>query len=147
VREPAGAYRRFDREDFDEGVERERSFTIDIDDVRAFADVSGDHHPLHRETALAKERGFTGVVVHGMLVAARVSAYISADFVGTHGLLVSITCDFRRPVYCGEPLLWRARLAKPVGASGVAEIGWRVTNDSGVIVQRGNACATLPPRT
>lgn len=131
-------------DDFSVGTERQRSFTIHRSELSTFSSVSEDHHPLHRDPELAKARGFPDVVVHGMLVASKVSAFISEDFVGTHGLLVSMTCDFRAPVYSDEPLLWTGTLANAVARSGVMEISWTVANGKGLIVQRGSACATLP---
>jgi 3-hydroxybutyryl-CoA dehydratase len=129
--------------DFTPGLERTRTFTITRDELGAFSSVSGDHHPLHRDRAFARGRRYPDVLVHGMLIASRASAFVAYDFVGSHGLLVSMTADFRQPAYCDEPLAWSGRVARVSVAVGTVEIDWQVANMRGVVVQRGTACAWL----
>lgn len=139
-------YPRYDVADFAPGLERKRSFVVTRENLAQFADVSGDYHPLHQDLELAQERGYPEVLIHGMLVASRCSAFVAHDFVGTHGLLVSMTCDFRQPVFCGQPLAWRGRVTRVTENARTVEIGWQVTNEQGLIVQRGTACALLSGR-
>lgn len=129
---------------FASGREFVREFVVSNAEVDGFAASSGDHHPLHRDAALAAERGFPGIPVHGMLVASRSSAFVAEDVVGTHGLLVSMTADFRRPVYAGEALTWRARVSRVASDVGTVEVTWQVINASGTVAQRGTACALVP---
>lgn len=129
---------------FAPGREFSREFVVASAEVEGFALSSGDQHPLHRDAILAAERDFPGIPVHGMLVASRSSAFVAYDVVGTHGLLVSMTADFRRPVYAGEPLVWRAQVERVVADVGTVELTWLVTNAQGTVTQRGTACALVP---
>lgn len=124
-------------------MERTRAFSINREDLSTFARASGDRHPVHGDAAFARERGYSDSLVHGMLVAARCSSFVASDFVGSHGLLVAMHADFRYPVYCGDELIWTAKVTRVVPESGTVEIAWRVTNERGVIVVRGTACAAL----
>ncbi len=129
--------------DFSLGAIREHSFSITQEDVIQFARVSADSHPLHVDTAFAQQRGYVGVLSHGMLVASRCSAFIARDFVGANGLLVSLSSDFRHPVLCGDELIWQGKVMHIIETASVIEIGWNIKNTRGVIVQLGTACSWL----
>lgn len=139
-------YPRYAACDFQAGAVREQAFTLSRADVGAFSNVSGDHHPLHVDVGFAAERGYPDVVVHGMLVASRCSAFVARDFVGSQGLLVSLANDFRQPVFCGEALTWQAEVSRVNESAGTVEVSWQVRNPRGAVVQRGSACAWLPRR-
>lgn len=137
-------YPRHQLEDFTPGAVREQRLKVTRADLDRFSDVSGDRHPLHGDSQFAQSRGFSDVLVHGMLITSRCSAFIAHDFVGSHGLLVSMQADFRQPVFCDEELVWRAEVARIDAAATTVEIRWKVANSRGVIVQVGGACAWLP---
>ena len=140
-------YPRHDLAEFTPGLERKREFAVSEADLALFSDVSGDHHPLHGDPGLAHQRGYLDVLVHGMLIASRCSAFVAQDFVGSHGLLVSVASDFRQPVYCSEVLVWRGVVLRVTEEAGTIEIGWQVTNRRGLMVQRGTACTWLPSKS
>jgi 3-hydroxybutyryl-CoA dehydratase len=50
------------------------SKTISDSDIRAFADVSGDHNPLHLDDTFARQTRFGRRIAHGMLSASSISA-------------------------------------------------------------------------
>jgi len=130
--------------DFQDGFVSSHGFVITPEELTTFSSVSGDHHPLHRDQAFARARGYPDVLIHGMLVASRCSAYIAHDFVGAQGLLVAMSSDFRAPAYCGEGLRFHGGVARVQAEAGTLEVAWTVTNERGVIVQRGTACVWLP---
>jgi acyl dehydratase len=76
--------------------------TIIAKDVSAFAEVSGDQSPIHVDEGYAKKSGFSGPVVHGMLLGALVSRLIGMDLPGRTALLVKETLEFRAPAYIGD---------------------------------------------
>jgi acyl dehydratase len=53
------------------------SKTITDNDIRAFAEVSGDQNPLHLDEHFAKQTRFGRRVAHGMLGASLISAVIA----------------------------------------------------------------------
>lgn len=144
MKEDAMFYPRYATDDFKAGEVREQAFMLSRAEVDAFSTVSGDHHPLHSDGGFAAERGYPDVLVHGMLVASRCSAFVAHDFVGSHGLLVSLASDFRQPVFCGEALTWRAEVSRVNESAGTVEVSWQVRNPRGAVVQRGSACSWLP---
>jgi acyl dehydratase/CBS domain-containing protein len=72
---------------------------LDDDDVRAFAEASGDTNRLHLDDAYAAETRFGGRIVHGTLVGGLVSAALAR----LPGLTIYLSQDlsFRGPVDVG----------------------------------------------
>lgn len=130
--------------DFQVSMLREFPLAVDRRDVDRFVLASGDAHPLHVDHLFARSRGYPDVVVHGMCIAARCSMFVAKNFVGSHGLLVSLHSDFRLPVFCGEPLTWRGEVIAVNASASTVEIEWQVLNERGLAVQRGTACVLLP---
>jgi 3-hydroxybutyryl-CoA dehydratase len=129
--------------EFSIGQIRESLFSISPDEFSNFIQASGDRHPLHTNQDFAKQRGYPDVLLHGMCIAARCSNFITYEFVGSHGLLVSMTADFRRPAFVCDPFLWRAEVISIELQAQTAAVKWQVLTESGVLIQRGTACAWI----
>ena len=78
-----------------------------------------------------------------MCIGARCSSFVAEEFVGSHGLLVSIGLDFRLPVFCNELLTWKGEVLRINLKAETLEIKWGVFKDKHIMVQRGTACAWL----
>jgi 3-oxoacyl-[acyl-carrier protein] reductase len=78
--------------------------TISAEDVRRFAELTGDVNPLHVDPAYAETTPFKDVVVHGMLGASYLSTLIGTRLPGEGALWVSQSFDFLRPVRIGDTL-------------------------------------------
>lgn len=128
------------------GEVRVRTFQVDHESLLRFIAASGDSHPLHSNADFAQTRGYRDVLVHGMCIAARCSAFVAEEFVGSHGLLVSVSADFRLPVFCDELLTWHAEVLRVDTVAETVEIKWAVSNNRNIVVQRGTACAWLGER-
>ena len=68
-----------------------------------FATLSGDFNPLHIDDAFARDRGFKGVVVYGALLVAKISQLIGMQLPGRNSVWASVSLDFRKPLYVGQP--------------------------------------------
>lgn len=73
------------------------------EDVKAYADASGDQNPLHQDDAFARGVGFPGIIAHGMFTMAHVVKAVT-DWAGDPGALVSIDVQFRAVVFMDETL-------------------------------------------
>lgn len=76
--------------------------TFSIDDVTAFARLSGDDNPIHLDSAVAVEAGFGRQVVHGMLVASLISRLLGTRLPGPGTILLGQQLTYRRPVLVGD---------------------------------------------
>ena len=79
------------------------------EDVKAYADASGDQNPLHQDDAFARSVGFPGIIAHGMLSMAHVAKAIT-DWAGDPGALKEIRVQFRAPVFMDETLVARGEV-------------------------------------
>jgi len=73
------------------------------EDVKAYADASGDQNPLHQDDAFAQSVGFPGIIAHGMFTMAHVVKAVT-DWTGDPGALASIDVQFRAAVFMDETL-------------------------------------------
>lgn len=94
-------------EEIEVGMSAERLHTVTEGDIQAFADVSGDHNPVHLDAAFAETTMFKGRIAHGMLSAAYISATIAGDLPGPGAVYIAQSLSFRRPVRIGDTVLTR----------------------------------------
>jgi acyl dehydratase len=77
---------------------------ITQEDVRAYADASGDQNPLHQDEEVARAAGFPGTIAHGMFTMGHlVSAIVS--WAGGEEALLRIHVQFRAPAIVGETIV------------------------------------------
>jgi acyl dehydratase len=79
------------------------------EDVKAYADASGDQNPLHQDDAFARSVGFPGIIGHGMFTMAHLTKSLT-DWLGDPAALRSIQVQFRAVVYMDETLVARAEV-------------------------------------
>jgi acyl dehydratase len=74
--------------------------TITAETVAVFADLVGDHNPVHLDDAFAATTRFGRRIAHGMISAGLISAAIANGWPGS--IYLSQTLQFRAPVYLGD---------------------------------------------
>src|SRR5690348_4540164 len=97
VRQRATARRAYALEDLTVGMTASYFHTVTDADVRTFADLTGDHNPLHLDDEFAKTTRFKGRIVHGMLSASFLSTVI-AILPGPGTIYLSQSLASRAPV-------------------------------------------------
>jgi acyl dehydratase len=80
------------------------------EDVKAYADASGDQNPLHQDDEFARSVGFPGIIAHGMFSMAHLTKALT-DWLGDPGALKRMKVQFRAVVFMGETLVARGRIA------------------------------------
>jgi 3-hydroxybutyryl-CoA dehydratase len=131
-------------EDVFVGRSAERVFAITEAAVRAFAEVSGDHNPVHLDEAYAARTVFRGRVAHGMLLGAHISAVLGDKLPGPGSIYLSQTLSFEGPVRIGDDVRVRIEVmsiddnSRHVGLSTLCTVGDKP-------VARGEA-VVIPPR-
>ena len=79
------------------------------EDVKAYADASGDQNPLHQDDAFARSVGFPGIIAHGMFSMAHLTSALTG-WLGDPGALKRIKVQFRAPVFMDETLVAKGRI-------------------------------------
>src|SRR6185369_2210281 len=83
------------------------SRTISDGDIRAFANATGDHNPLHLDEEFARQTRFGKRIAHGMLSASLISAVIASDLPGQGSIYLGQTLQFVAPVFPGDTVTAR----------------------------------------
>jgi len=80
----------------------ERSRVVTDELVRQFADLSGDHNPIHLDEVYAGHTRFGRRIAHGMLTGAFISAVLGEEFAERRIVYLSQTMRFVAPVFIGD---------------------------------------------
>ena len=75
----------------------EKTFYLDREMLKAYADVSGDHNPIHQNEDFAVSVGLPNVIAHGMLTMALVGKYVT-DWAGGSTAVKEFSARFVKPV-------------------------------------------------
>ncbi len=78
-----------------------KEFFIGSDQVRAFADLVGDHNPVHLDPEFVRTTKYGAPICHGMLVASFISGCLVEAF-GQGTVYVEQLARFHRPVPVGS---------------------------------------------
>ena len=77
---------------------------ITPDDVRRFAELSGDHNPVHLDEEFARASRFGRPIAHGIFSAALISSLLATKLPGPGTVYLSQSLRFRLPVYIGDDI-------------------------------------------
>ena len=88
-------------EDLRVGMRETSRNEVTKEKVAAFAEISGDHNPIHLDDAYAATTPFGGCIAHGVFTASFVSAIIATRLPGPGSIYISQSLSFRAPVMVG----------------------------------------------
>lgn len=132
-------------EDFEIGAEATTAArTLTQEDVVAFAELSGDHNPLHLDEAYAARGPFGRRVAHGLLGLAAASGLMeqSGLTAGTLVAFLGLEWSFRRPILPGESVRVRMRVAQKRAtrdpAQGLVKLQLALLTDRDETAQEGS---------
>ena len=115
------------------------SKTIGDDDIRAFANASGDHNPLHLDEEFARQTRFGKRIAHGMLSASLISAVIASDLPGQGSIYLGQTLQFVAPVFPGDTVTARVTVTSIREDKQIIKLETVCTNQRDEVVIRGEA--------
>ena len=97
-------------EDFSVGMESTTEKTVTIEDIKRFAEVSGDFNPVHLDEEFAKKTIFKSRIAHGFLTASFISTIIASELPGPGSIYLKQSLKFLAPVYINEKILVKVRI-------------------------------------
>ena len=116
------------------------------DEVKAYADASGDQNPLHQRDEVARAAGFDGIIAHGMFTMGHMAACVVA-WAGEPDAVTAIAAQFRAPVSMGQELVAGGRVrSRDEGTRTVTLDLWVTSERDGATewpVKRGDATVRL----
>jgi len=124
---------------FKVGDSAEITKTIEQADVDAFADVTGDHNPVHVDEEFAKTTRFGRRIAHGMLTASLISAVLANKLPGEGSVYLGQTLQFVAPVFPGDEITARVTVKGIREGKPIMKLETVCVNQRGEIVIRGEA--------
>lgn len=118
--------------------------TLTLEDIRAFAAVSGDVNPAHLDASFANESMFHGVIGHGMWSGSLVSTVLGTQFPGPGTIYLEQSFRFKRPVRVGDTLTVLVTALEKEDEKHTLVLGCSITNQKGDEVVSGQAKVIAP---
>jgi 3-hydroxybutyryl-CoA dehydratase len=117
------------------------SLVCGVDDarIRAFAEVSGDHNPMHLDAAFGGRTRFGGPIAHGMLSASFISAVIGTLLPGPGAIYLSQSLRFTAPVRAGDVITTRVEVVELYPERRRVRLATTCANQQGQVVVTGEA--------
>lgn len=127
------------------GQSAQRARTVTGEDIRQFAQITGDSNPVHLDADYAAGTRFGGCIAHGVLSAGLVSAVLGMDLPGPGSIYLGQQLKFLRPVYPGDTVTARVTITRLDGEKRRAVLDTVCINQKGEQVLAGEATMLLPP--
>lgn len=129
------------------GQTARRSLTLTARHVATYAELTGDHNPIHFDEAFARATGrLDGLVVQGGLTTGLLHALVATDLPGPGTVFLSQNWKFPAPVYIGDTITAEALVVSVHATKPVCQLRVRVTRQTGEPVLEGEAwCYRLGP--
>jgi len=111
--------------------------------IRAFAELSGDHNPIHLDEEYAAGTRFRKRIAHGMLSGAFISAVLGYEFQERRIVYLSQTMRFVFPVFIGDVITTTATVNQIREEKGIVKLDTACSNQDGKIVVEGEALVMI----
>ncbi|WP_237057370.1 MaoC/PaaZ C-terminal domain-containing protein [Microbulbifer sediminum] len=121
-------------------AEMKRDFVLTQDDFNRFADLSGDHNPIHVDPEYSAATRFGATVSHGMLLFTVLRGLVQAHYPGAR--LESQDLKFPAPAYTGERLTATLVPGAPA-VDGCIELVTRITRGEEKVCLEGRCRLVL----
>lgn len=122
---------------------RSREVTDEL--VRAFAEVSGDHNPIHLDDEFAKTTRFGRRIAHGMLSGAFISGVLGYELSERKIVYLSQTMKFTAPVYIGDTVTTTSTVKGIREDKNIVTMDTVCANQNGETVVTGEAVLMVLP--
>ncbi len=105
--------------------------------IRAFAELSGDHNPIHLDEEFAGTTQFKKRIAHGMISGALISAVLGNEFQGRTVIYLSQTIKFTAPVFIDDTVTATATVTNIREDKPIVTIDTTCTNQHNETVATG----------
>jgi acyl dehydratase len=119
---------------------------VTVEQIRQYAEASGDRNPIHLDESFARSAGLPGVIAHGMLTMAFANQMVT-DWLGDRSLLKRLKGRFAGMVQPGDDVTVSGTVASKDDATRHVVINVVVSNQRGEkVFNKGVAEAEFPPQ-
>ena len=110
-----------------------------LDEVIAYAKLTGDDNPVHIDAEYAKSSRFGDNIVHGMFVMGVVSKILGTMMPGKGTIYLGQDVKFKRPVYVGKKVFFEVEITKIEDERNFIYLNTNVYDESGKCLVEGSA--------
>lgn len=126
------------------GQKASRSLTLTEAHVKTYAELTGDHNPLHFDEAFVANTKFKQLVVQGGLTTGLLHALVAMDMPGPGTVFLNQNWQFTAPVFIGDTITAEAEVLKVHDSKPVTQLKIKITRQTGETVLEGEAwCYTF----
>ena len=122
----------------------ETSFAITAELIERFAEVTGDHNPIHLDEEYAGKSIFKQRVALGMLQAGLLSGILGCHFPGVGTIYLSQTLKFIKPVFINDQITLRLKVLEIISEKNRVRLETLFSNQKGEAVITGEALIKPP---
>ncbi|HEV7700347.1 MAG TPA: MaoC family dehydratase [Pyrinomonadaceae bacterium] len=117
------------------------STTREVSDqlIREFAELSGDHNPIHLDEEFAKTTRFGQRIAHGMLSGAFISAVLGNEFKNRKIVYLSQTMRFTAPTFVGDTITTTATVTNIREERGIVTLETKCSKADGEVTLTGES--------
>lgn len=117
---------------------------VTVEQIRAYAEASGDRNPIHLDEAFARSVGLPGVIAHGMLTMAFANQMVT-DWLADRSAVKRLTGRFTGMVVPGDELTCSGTVVKKDDVTRRLTLSLHVSNQRGEkVLTKGVAEAQFP---
>jgi acyl dehydratase len=121
------------------GQRAERTKTVTDEDLRAYAQITGDYNPLHFDDAFAAGTRFGRRVAQGGIAAGMLNALVAMDLPGPGTVFMSQTLTYRAPTYVGDTLTATVEVLELKADKPVCHLRFDIHNQEGTLLLDADA--------
>jgi acyl dehydratase len=130
------------------GRKATRTMTVTADDVRRYAELTGDYNPLHFDEEFAANTRFGRLVAQGGITTGLLHALVAMDMPGPGSVFLDQSWKFTAPVFIGDTITAEAEMLSVHATKPVTQLGIRIRRQDGETVLEGKAwCYTFDGKT
>lgn len=132
--------------DLQVGQKTTRTLEFTQSHVQSFAEITGDHNPLHFDETFAAGTKFGRLVVQGGLTTGLLHALVAMDMPGPGTVFLSQDWKFTAPVFIGDTITATAEVVSVHESKPVCQLKIEIVRQDGETVLEGEAwCYQFTP--
>ncbi|MDV6244897.1 MaoC family dehydratase [Rhodococcus opacus] len=123
----------------------EGSMILTPEKTQAFADISGDHNPLHFDEAAAKRSIFGELIGHGAMMIGAINGVMVQKIPGPGAVMMHADWRFSNPVRVGEEITARVEVLEVRDTKPICRVRTSVIRSDGVTCLEGEILTYVSP--
>jgi 3-hydroxybutyryl-CoA dehydratase len=127
------------------GDSADSSRTVTEDDIKLFAEATGDFNPVHLDQTYAEKTFFKGRIAHGLLSLGYISTVLGNILPGHGTIYLSQEVKFLAPVRIGDTITARVEVMELISEKNRVKFKTICLNQEGKTVLDG-AAWVMPPK-